>query len=116
MFEKLAMVEAKVHGVKISDIHFHEVGAIDSIVDIVAVSLAIYHLNLDEIIRSKINVGDGSVKCDHGIMPVPAPATAILLKDMPIFKTPDTGELPPRGVGLSGRWDWSCASDGSDGG
>ena len=84
IFMVIGEAEAKVHGTTIDKIHFHEVGAIDSIVDIVGVSILIDLLCVDKIYASTVPVGSGFVKCDHGIMPVPAPATLEILKDVPI--------------------------------
>jgi len=83
IFRRIGKVEAKVHGTTINRIHFHEVGAIDSIIDIVGGSLAMDLLDADLIVSSPINTGEGIVKCDHGILPVPAPATLELLKGIP---------------------------------
>lgn len=93
VFERLANAEATAHGIDRDKVHFHEVGAIDAIVDIVAVSLAIEWIAPDRIACSHLPVGSGTVKCEHGIMPVPAPATAILLKGVPLAQTEETGEL-----------------------
>lgn len=84
-FRRLAEVEAAVHGVPIDAVHFHEVGAVDSIVDIIGVTFAIEWLGLDDIIASPLNVGGGTVEIAHGRFPVPAPATIALLQGAPIF-------------------------------
>ena len=80
IFQRLAMVEAKVHNTSTEEVHFHEVGAIDAIVDIVGSVIAIKHLGIERIYFSPIPTGHGYTKCEHGIFPVPAPATAELLK------------------------------------
>ena len=99
-FTKLAEAEAKAHGVTPEDIHFHEVGAADSIADIVGAMLLMDFLKWPEVISSPVNVGSGTVKCAHGILPVPAPATSELLKGLkiyssgiPIERTTPTGAL-----------------------
>jgi hypothetical protein len=84
MFIKVAEAEAKVHGKSLYEVHFHEVGAVDSIVDIVGAAICISHLNVDKIMSSSIELGGGFVKCAHGIIPVPAPATVEILKGIPV--------------------------------
>jgi len=91
MFERLAEAEAKVHFRK-EKIHFHEVGALDSIIDICAAVLALETLGVEKVIYSALNVGYGTVKTSHGQLPVPCPATAELLKGIPVFFD---GNLPP---------------------
>ncbi len=101
IFERLAKAEAAVHGTTIEKVHFHEVGAIDAILDIVGASLALESLGIDRVICSPIPIGSGTVKCEHGIMPVPAPATAELLKGVPIASCAETGELTtPTGAAI----------------
>lgn len=84
MFSKLAEAEAKVHGVDIQDVHFHEVGAVDAIIDIVGAAICIEYINPDLIISSAVELGSGFTKCEHGTFPVPPPAVAELLKDIPV--------------------------------
>lgn len=84
MFLRVAQAEAKVHGKALDEIHFHEVGAIDSIIDIVGAAICIDYLKVDKIMSSPVQVGGGFVKCAHGLIPVPGPATVEILKDIPI--------------------------------
>ena len=93
VFEKLGEAEAAVHGVPMEKVHFHEVGAIDSICDIVGACLGFHLLGVERVVSSAINVGSGTVKADHGVMPVPAPATALLLKGIPIYSAGPATEL-----------------------
>lgn len=101
VFEKLGEAEAAVHGVPIEKVHFHEVGAIDSIADIVGACLGFHLLGVERIACSAINVGAGTIKADHGVMPVPAPATASLLKGIPIYSAGPATELcTPTGAAI----------------
>ncbi len=84
IFMQIAEAEAKVHGKSLYEVHFHEVGAIDSIIDIVGSAICLDYLEVDKIMASHVQVGGGFVKCEHGIIPVPAPATVEILKGVPI--------------------------------
>lgn len=86
-FSLLAQAEAHVHGTTIDQIHFHEVGAVDSIIDIVGAFILMDALNWPRVLCSSINVGSGVVECAHGILPVPAPATEYLLRGLPVFSS-----------------------------
>ncbi|NOU63424.1 nickel pincer cofactor biosynthesis protein LarC [Paenibacillus sp. LMG 31461] len=101
IFEKIAIAEAKIHGTPIEKVHFHEVGAIDSIVDIVGVALAIDSLQIERIFSSPVPLGSGTIHIDHGIYPVPAPATLEMMKGLPIASTPYSLEMTtPTGAGI----------------
>ena len=84
MFWCIAEAEAKIHGKTPLEVHFHEVGAVDSIVDIVGSAICLEALHVEKIIASKVELGGGFVKCAHGIIPIPAPATLAILKNIPI--------------------------------
>jgi hypothetical protein len=101
VFEVLGEAEASVHGTSIEKVHFHEVGAVDSICDIVGACLGLHLLGIDAIHCSPINTGSGTVTADHGVMPVPAPATALLLKGKPVYASgPETELTTPTGAAL----------------
>ncbi|MFH1416705.1 MAG: nickel pincer cofactor biosynthesis protein LarC [Planctomycetota bacterium] len=101
IFGRLAEAEAKVHGTSVDEIHFHEVGAIDAIVDIVGASIGVEQLSLDRIVCSPVPVGSGTVTCEHGVLPVPAPATAELLTGVPLADCDEPGELTtPTGAAI----------------
>ena len=101
IFEALGAAEAKIHNVSIESIHFHEVGAVDALVDIVCAAVGVEALGADEIICSPLNVGGGTVKCAHGTFPVPAPATVELLKDAPVYSSGVQAELvTPTGAAI----------------
>ncbi len=93
VFLKIAKAESKMHGQTIEQVHFHEVGAVDSIIDIVGSCFAMDQLGVDKIILKNLPVGCGTVKCAHGIFPVPAPATLEILEDFPIIQTDEPFEL-----------------------
>jgi uncharacterized protein (TIGR00299 family) protein len=98
LFRRLAAVEAAVHGVSVEEVHFHEVGAVDSIVDVVGGILAFRWLGADVVTASPLNVGGGTVSTEHGILPVPAPATARLVAGAPVFGDGNTELLTPTGA------------------
>lgn len=101
VFRRLGEAEAQTHDVAIDKIHFHEVGAVDSICDIVGACVALELLGVDEVLSSRINVGSGTVNTEHGVLPVPTPATAHLLKDRPIYSAgPETELTTPTGAAL----------------
>ncbi|MDE6846002.1 MAG: nickel pincer cofactor biosynthesis protein LarC [Lachnospiraceae bacterium] len=101
VYRLIAEAESHVHGVPMTEIHFHEVGTMDAIADITAVCMLIGRLSPDEVVVSPIHVGSGQVRCAHGILPVPAPATAHILKDVPIYGGSVRGELcTPTGAAL----------------
>ena len=103
IFKRIAKVEAQIHKTAIENIHFHEIGGIDSIVDIVGGVWAIESLKLDKIYSSALNVGEGFVNCAHGRLPVPAPATLKLLKGIPAFSSGVKKELTtPTGAAIIG--------------
>jgi uncharacterized protein (TIGR00299 family) protein len=85
LFERLARVEAAIHDMPVERVHLHEVGAIDSIVDIVGAVYGLEQLGADRIVSSPLNIGGGTVRCAHGVFPVPAPATARLLEGVPVY-------------------------------
>ncbi|MCF6095611.1 nickel pincer cofactor biosynthesis protein LarC [Thermovorax subterraneus] len=92
-FLKLARAEGKIHGKAPEEIHFHEVGAVDSIVDIVGSCILMDMLKPDLVVSSPVNVGSGTIECAHGVLPVPAPATLELLKGVPVYARGEEGEL-----------------------
>ncbi len=102
VFHRLAEAESKVHGVSIEKVHFHEVGAADSIADIVGTCVALDLLNVDDVCSSAINVGSGTVMTEHGVLPIPAPATANLLAGKPIYARGPAMELTtPTGAAIA---------------
>ena len=101
IFARLAASEAEVHGISVEKVHFHEVGALDSIADIAGVAIALDLLGAERITSRSVPVGSGTVKCAHGLMPVPAPATAHLLRGVPLAATTIKGELTtPTGAAI----------------
>jgi pyridinium-3,5-bisthiocarboxylic acid mononucleotide nickel chelatase len=101
IFEALGAAEAKIHNMPVEEVHFHEVGAVDAMVDIVCAAVGAEALKVDEIVCSRLNVGGGSVKCAHGTFPVPAPATLELLKGAPVYSSDLQAELvTPTGAAI----------------
>src|SRR5262249_31336032 len=101
IFEKLGAAEAKIHNVAIEKIHFHEVGAVDALVDIVCAAVGAEALGVDEFVCSPLNVGGGMVECAHGTFPVPAPATMELLNGASVYSSGVQAELvTPTGAAI----------------
>jgi uncharacterized protein (TIGR00299 family) protein len=101
IFEKLARAEAGIHGSSLEDVHFHELGGIDALVDIVGTALCLEKLGISKITASKLPLGSGFVDCQHGKLPIPAPATIEILKDVPVYGTEATNELvTPTGAAI----------------
>jgi uncharacterized protein (TIGR00299 family) protein len=101
IFEALGAAEAKIHNTAIENVHFHEVGAVDAMVDIVCAAVGTEALGVDEIVCSPLNLGGGTVKCAHGEFPVPAPATVELLRDAPVYSSGLQAELvTPTGAAI----------------
>jgi len=101
VFDLLAQSEARVHGIPVEEVHFHEVGAVDAIVDIVGTVAGLHALDVDRVLASAVNVGSGTVHTDHGPLPVPAPATEELLKTKPTYAAGPAMELTtPTGAAL----------------
>jgi len=100
LFQRLGEAEAKAHGMPVDRVHFHEVGAIDSIVDLVGAAAAVEHLSPGRITCGQVNVGGGRVRTQHGELPVPAPATAELLRGIPVFGGPGGELTTPTGAVL----------------
>ena len=100
-FQLLGEAEAKIHSMPIESVHFHEVGAVDTIVDIVCSAVGCAHLGVDRWLASNLNVGSGTVECAHGTLPVPAPATLALLGDAPIYSSgPAMERVTPTGAAI----------------
>ena len=102
VFERLGAAEARVHGVPVEKVHFHEVGAVDSIADIVGAAVGLELLGVDALYCSAVNVGSGTVNTEHGVMPVPTPATAELLTGQPVYSRGPAVELTtPTGAAIA---------------
>ncbi len=101
VFQKLAQAEGKIHNIPVEEVHFHEIGAVDSIIDIVGAVICIKKLGLKEIYCSPLPLGKGFVKSAHGLLPVPAPATVEILKNIPVYQTNRKQELvTPTGAAI----------------
>lgn len=101
IFLKIARAEAKIHNMSLEKVHFHEIGAVDTIVDVVAAIIGFQKLGIDKVFCSGLNVGSGFVTFSHGKFPVPAPATAEILKGVPVYSTDSKGELvTPTGAAI----------------
>lgn len=101
IFHLIAMAEGKIHGMDPADVHFHEVGAMDSILDVIGVCLALESLRVGQIIVSPVPTGTGRLRMAHGLYPIPAPATAELLRGVPLSSFTAQGELTtPTGAGI----------------
>ncbi|MGN1115796.1 MAG: nickel pincer cofactor biosynthesis protein LarC [Candidatus Ornithomonoglobus sp.] len=101
VYKLIAEAESRAHGCEITEIHFHEVGTMDAVADVVGVCMLMNEIAPDRIIVSPVHVGSGTVRCAHGILPVPAPATALILQDIPIYGGKIRGELcTPTGAAL----------------
>jgi len=101
IFRRLGEAEARVHGVPVEKIHFHEVGAVDSIADIAGAAMGLFLLGVDQVHASPVNVGGGTVTTEHGLLPVPAPATVALLEGRPVFSRGPRAELTtPTGAAI----------------
>ena len=101
IFEALAVAEAKIHQVSIDQVHFHEVGAVDAMVDIVCAAVGAEALQVDQLLGSPLNLGSGTVRCAHGTFPVPAPATLELLQGIPVYSSGIQAELvTPTGAAI----------------
>jgi len=98
LFERLAEAEASIHDTPIEKVHLHEVGALDSIIDIVGAVYGFDYFGIDDIVSSPLNVGGGTVHCAHGELPVPAPATARLLKGVPVYSRGNSEMVTPTGA------------------
>ena len=101
VYAEIARAESHVHGVPVEQIHFHEVGSMDAVADVTAVCLLLHRLDADRIVAAPVHVGSGQVRCAHGILPVPAPATAWILREVPIYGGSIAGELcTPTGAAI----------------
>ena len=105
VYRTIAEAESKVHGRPVEEVHFHEVGAMDAVADVTAVCLLMHEIVPDETVVSPVHVGSGTVRCAHGILPVPAPATELILRGCPVYGGSIQGELcTPTGAALLVRF------------
>jgi uncharacterized protein (TIGR00299 family) protein len=105
IFRRIGTVEAKIHGTSLDKIHFHEIGAIDSIIDIVGGAICMSLLNIDIVFSSALNTGEGLINCEHGTIPIPAPATLKLLEGIPCYSSGTKNELTtPTGAAFIGYY------------
>lgn len=101
IFRRLAAAESKVHGISVEEVHFHEVGALDTIADVVGAAICLREAGIEEAYASPVNVGSGFVKTAHGILPVPAPATLEILSGIPVYSSGIQAELAtPTGAAI----------------
>lgn len=100
-FSRLAHVEARIHGCPVAEVHFHEIGGVDAMVDVIGAALGMEWLGVEDVVASEIPLGKGFVSCAHGVIPVPAPATIALLEGVPVHGTQVTSELvTPTGAAI----------------
>ena len=118
VFARLAAAEGRLHGVPVDEVHFHEVGGLDAIVDVVGTCLALESLDVASVCSSPVALGNGTVKTAHGLLPVPVPAVIELLKDVPVYGSAQTVELAtPTGAALlAGLAEYSAPPPGDSGG
>ena len=101
VYALIAQAEGRVHGREVGEVHFHEVGALDAVADVTGVCLLMYELGAERVVASPVRVGYGTVRCAHGELPVPAPATALLLEGVPVYAGDIEGEMcTPTGAAL----------------
>ncbi|MGA9140562.1 MAG: nickel pincer cofactor biosynthesis protein LarC [Methanocella sp.] len=101
VFRRLGAAEAKVHGTTVNHVHFHEVGALDTIADVVGAAICLKEAGIEQVYASRVNVGSGKVRTSHGLLDVPAPATAELLRSLPTYSSDVKAELTtPTGAAI----------------